>query len=125
MDPEVVLRELGRIAENPHYFRWNTTSVDHLILVTLGSYGHEARTLAFDILEGFVSWYGRNQYDGYIPNSGFTPMYSRASLNDAIQWLKTYTPDPNKCMAQRLEEFRPFYPVAGRHTSTFNPCQLF
>ena len=72
--------QLQEVLVNPQFEKWNTTSLNHLMLAAKGLNGEEAHHLAVRILDNFYKWF-LGSSNGlwekitgpYIPSSGLEP----------------------------------------------------
>lgn len=90
--PRQVAATLQRALQKPSFERWNTTSVEHLVVDLSGANGMEASELARKLLESYVEWYKNNREDMYLPTMGLERMYS---LDKMVEMLAC-TIDDNK-----------------------------
>jgi hypothetical protein len=125
MPVEAVVSGLLLTAKDPQYREWNTTTLDDLMEFALGTHGEEAKTLALQLLDGFAGWYN-TQKEGYVPTTGFVPMYKRGTLIKAIEWLREYHPEQDRCIDDRLNDFEPSSPASAVTTgvNTIGQCVL-
>lgn len=51
------VKEYTNTLANPEFNKWNTTSVNHILISLSGQDGHEARQLALQLMENFLEWH--------------------------------------------------------------------
>jgi len=105
---EATLSQLQTALNNPKYDRWNTTSVDYILLSLEGCDGEKCQRIALEVLEDFLIWYKSHKYDRYYPNCGLQAMYSYTCLdiihNKTKICLSTKDDDTNKTIHNIIEE---------------------
>lgn len=85
---------------------YNTTSVQGILYASIGIFGLEAKTLAINILEKFISWLKINKKDNYIPNTGFESMYKHSTLQILLDFCQQ-----NKKMAINEQDKHDLYKI--------------
>ena len=104
MSKETLLSQLQESLNNPQYERWNTTSVDHILLSLEGNDDEKCQRLALEILEGFLVWYKNNKYDRYYPDHGLQAMYSYSCLENIYNAAKVCLSVKNEHSNQTIHD---------------------
>lgn len=92
-----IINSLNAIIANPsdkEFEEWNTTSVSHIIQVSIGVNGEEARLLGIDVLKRFIKW-RYTQPVNYLPKNGIELMYNVKDIENDLNYAETYNPNYN------------------------------
>lgn len=69
--------------------KWNTTSINHLIISMSNHDGNECKRVAIELYKKFLEWYKINKSDGFFPINGIEKMYSKSVLNNILKISET------------------------------------
>lgn len=92
---EKVITSLNTIINDPsdtQFEDWNTTSVSHIIQVSIGVNGDEARMLAINVLKKFIKW-RYTQPVNYLPKNSLELMYNVKDIENDLNYAGSYSPD--------------------------------
>jgi len=115
---EQITRQLRVSLDDPHFDKWNTTSVSHVAIAGTGHNGEKARELGLELMQKFIEW-RRTKPDGYMPDSGIESMYTVYDLE------RIYKIADEKKLDE-LETFEPIHRLKKRDFSKrTNPNDSF
>lgn len=92
-----IINSLNAIIANPsdtEFEEWNTTSVSHIIQVSIGVNGKEARFLGINVLKRFIKW-RYTQPVIYLPKNSIEIMYNVKDIENDLKYAESYNPEYN------------------------------
>jgi len=109
---EQITTQLRVSLDDPHFDKWNTTSVSHAAIAATGHNGEKARELGLELLKMFIEW-RRTKPDGYMPETGMESMFTVYDLE------RIYKIADEKKLDE-LETFEPIHRLKKRDFSKRN-----